>query len=48
LLGGFLATHIPHSFGYQILTLFAISSFLRVIVSTVLLRRVKEVRKIAY
>ena len=48
LLGGFLATHIPRSFGYQLLTLFAISSFLRIIVSTILLKRVKEIRKIAY
>ena len=48
LLGGFLATHVPRSFGYRLLTLFAISSFLRIIVSTVLLRRVKEIRKIAY
>ena len=46
-LGGFLATHIPRSFGYQLLTLFAISSFLRIIVSTILLKRVKEIRKIA-
>lgn len=48
LLGGFLATHIPPLFGYQLLTLFAISSCLRIIFSLVLLRRVKEIRKIAY
>ena len=45
LLGGFLATHIPPLFGYQLLTLFAVSSFLRIIISTTLLRRVKEIRK---
>ncbi len=48
LLGGFLANHMPHLFGYQLLALFAISSFSRIIVSTILLRRVKEIRKIAY
>lgn len=48
LLGGFLANHMPRLFGYQLLALFAISSFLRIIVSTILLKRVKEVRKIAY
>lgn len=48
LLGGFLATHIPPLFGYQLLTLFVISSCLRIIVSITLLRRVKEIRKIAY
>lgn len=48
LLGGFLATHIPPLFGYQLLALFAISSCLRIIVSIVLLRRVKEIRKIVY
>lgn len=44
LLGGFLATHIPPIFGYRMLTLFALSSFLRIVVSTVLLRRVREIR----
>lgn len=48
LLGGFLATHIPPLFGYQLLTLFVISSCLRIMVSIILLRRVKEIRKIAY
>jgi len=48
LLGGFLATHIPPVFGYRLLTLFAVSSLLRIIVSTILLKRVKEIRKIAY
>jgi MFS family permease len=48
LLGGFLATHIPPLFGYKLLALFAISSCLRIIVSIVLLRRVKEIRKIVY
>ena len=46
LLGGFLATHIPPVFGYRLLTLFAVSSFLRIFASTILFRRVKEVRKI--
>lgn len=46
LLGGFLATHIPPVFGYQLLTLFAASSLLRIIISATMLRRVKEVRKI--
>jgi len=45
-LGGFLATHIPPVFGHRLLTLFAVSSLLRVLVSTLLFRRVKEVRKI--
>ncbi len=48
LLGGFLATHIPPVCGYQLLTLFALSACLRIMVSTIVLRRVKEVRKIAY
>ena len=47
LLGGFLATHVPPVWGYHLLTLFAISSFLRIIVSATLLRRVKEIRKTA-
>ena len=46
LLGGFLANHMPRLFGYQLLALFAISSFSRIIVSTILLRRVKEIRKL--
>lgn len=45
-LGGFLATHILPVFGYQLLTLFAFSSLMRIIVSSVLLRRVREVRKV--
>ncbi|MEP9410250.1 MAG: MFS transporter [Candidatus Brocadia sp.] len=45
LLGGFLATHIPPVFGHRMLTLFAISSCLRIILSTTLLSRVKEIRK---
>ncbi|MBW7899780.1 MAG: MFS transporter [Candidatus Brocadia sp. BROELEC01] len=45
LLGGFLATHIPPLFGYQLITLFAVSSLLRILASTLLLRRVKEIRK---
>ncbi|MBE7446920.1 MAG: MFS transporter [Planctomycetia bacterium] len=44
LLGGFLATHIPPVLGYRLLTLFAISSCLRIILSTTLLSRVKEIR----
>lgn len=47
LLGGFLATHIPPLFGYQVLSLFALSSFLRIILAAVLLKRVKEIRKVA-
>jgi MFS family permease len=47
LLGGFLATHIPPALGYRLLTLFAISSFLRIVISTTLLNRVKEIRRIA-
>ncbi|MCF6153700.1 MAG: MFS transporter [Candidatus Brocadia sp.] len=46
LLGGFLATHIPPVFGYRLLTLFAISSCLRIVLSTTLLSRVKEIRKV--
>jgi MFS family permease len=45
LLGGFLATHIPPVLGYRLLTLFAISSCLRIVLSTTLLSRVKEIRK---
>ena len=44
-LGGFLVNYIPPVFGYQLLTLFAVSSLMRIIVSAVLLRRVREVRK---
>lgn len=44
LLGGFLATHLPPVFGYRLLGLFFLSSFLRIITSTLLLRRVKEIR----
>ncbi len=46
LLGGFLATHIPPLFGYQLLSVFALSSFLRIIIAAVLLKRVKEIRKV--
>ncbi len=45
LLGGILATHIPPVLGYRLLTLFAVSSCLRIILSTTLLSRVKEIRK---
>ena len=45
-LGGFLATHIPSVAGYQLLTLFAVSALMRIIVSSVLLRLVREVRKV--
>lgn len=45
LLGGFLATHIPPLFGYRLITLFAVSSLLRILASTLLLKRVKEIRK---
>lgn len=48
LLGGFLATHIPPLCGYQLITVFVISSGLRAIASALLLNRVKEIRKIAY
>ncbi|BBO17269.1 conserved hypothetical protein [Candidatus Brocadia pituitae] len=45
LLGGFLATHIPPLFGYRLIALFALSSFLRILASILLLKRVKEIRK---
>ncbi|KKO17983.1 MAG: hypothetical protein DCC43_13310 [Candidatus Brocadia sp.] len=45
LLGGFLATHLPSFFGYRLLALFAVSSLLRILTATLLLKRVKEIRK---
>ena len=45
-LGGLLVNYIPPLFGYQLLTLFAISSLARVTVASALLGRVREVRKV--
>ncbi len=47
LLGGYLATHLPAFRGYQILSLFLISGILRGAVSIILLRRLKEVRRVS-
>ena len=44
ILGGFFATHLPPVFGYRLLGLFFLSSVMRIITSTFLLRSVKEVR----
>jgi len=44
IIGGYLAQVLPKIFGYQILTLFLISSILRFIMATLLSRRIKEVR----
>ncbi|MBN1870973.1 MAG: MFS transporter [Candidatus Omnitrophica bacterium] len=46
LCGGFLLPLLPPIFGYRILSLFVISSFLRIIIGVYLPRRLKEVRPI--
>jgi len=46
LIGGFLIEHLPTLFGYQLLTLFVISSALRLGVVFVLPHRLKEVRPV--
>ncbi|MBI4845601.1 MAG: MFS transporter [Candidatus Omnitrophica bacterium] len=46
LMGGFLLPHLPCLFGYKILTLFLISSILRILVSLFLPLKLKEVRKV--
>ena len=46
LLGGFMVDKLPPVFGYQIFTLFVISSVLRIIVAFTLSNRLQEVRKI--
>ncbi|MCX6012036.1 MAG: MFS transporter [Chloroflexi bacterium] len=47
LIGGYLAPHMPYTFGNQILTLFVISGILRLIVALGFLRSIKEVRKVS-
>ncbi|MFH0731698.1 MAG: MFS transporter [Candidatus Omnitrophota bacterium] len=46
LLGGFLVSWLPPLFGYKILTLFLISSILRVAVAVYIPKRLKEVRSV--
>ena len=46
LTGGLLATRLPPILGYPLLTLFVLSGVLRVIVSVLFRRWVKEVRKV--
>jgi len=46
LLGGYLVSHLPPVFGYQLLTLFLISGLLRGLVAATLLRYVSEVRQV--
>ena len=45
-LGGFLLPFLPPLFGYKILTLFVISSLLRIIIGLLLPRKLKEVRAV--
>ena len=44
ILGGYLATHLPKLFGYQLLSLFLISSSLRFLTVLLFAPRIKEVR----
>ena len=44
LLGGYLVSHLPSLFGYQLLTLFLVSGLLRGLVVATLLRNISEVR----
>jgi len=46
LLGGYLVSHLPPVFGYQLLTLFLISGLLRGLVAATLLRHISEVRQV--
>lgn len=46
LLGGFLLQKLPPLFGYKILMLFLISSFLRIIIGTFMSAKLKEVRAV--
>jgi hypothetical protein len=46
LLGGFLLSRLPSLFGYKILTLFLISSILRIVVSISIPKKLKEVRPV--
>jgi MFS family permease len=46
LAGGFIATHLPVTFGYQLRTLFALSGALRGLVVLFLLRQINEVRRV--
>ena len=46
LLGGMLLKWLPALSGHKILTLLAISSFLRIAVGLLMLRRLKEVRDV--
>lgn len=45
-IGGYLAMHLPPLFGSSILSLFLVSSILRIIVTSLLVRKIKEVRKV--
>jgi MFS family permease len=44
--GGYILPHLAPLFGYKVLTLFAISSFLRIAIGLVLPRSLKEVREV--
>lgn len=46
LLGGLIVSRLPNLFGYQILTLFLVSSILRIIVGLLLPSKLREVRPI--
>ena len=46
LLGGYLASHLPPLFGYQLLTLFLVSGLLRGLIAVTLLRHISEVRQV--
>jgi len=46
IIGGLILPYLPPTFGYQILTLFVISSILRLLIATTLPKRLKEVRPV--
>ncbi|MCJ7507600.1 MAG: MFS transporter [candidate division Zixibacteria bacterium] len=46
ILGGFLAPKLPHIFGYNLLTLFLVSSILRLIAAFLIRLKIKEVRPV--
>jgi MFS family permease len=46
LLGGYLAQRLPHLFGFRILSLFLISTVLRLVVAVIFSGRIEEVRSV--
>lgn len=48
LLGGYLIVHLPNLFGYKILTIFLLSSLLRLAVGLILPSKLREVRPIEH